>query len=68
MFSTDAHDVAKQFNLLSYLFYASGAVLFSFFLTLPKLDEAATTQFLESSYETVNVPGVSDPYHVKELP
>ncbi|CAJ2665050.1 unnamed protein product [Trifolium pratense] len=68
MFSTDAHDVAKQFNLLSYLFYASGAVLFSFFLTFPNLDEAASTQFLESSYKTVNVPGVSDPYHVTELP
>ncbi|XP_045792193.1 hydroquinone glucosyltransferase-like [Trifolium pratense] len=68
MFSTDAHDVAKQFNLLSYLFYASGAVLFSFFLTFPNLDEGASTQFLESSYKTVNVPGVSDPYHVTELP
>ncbi|KAK2405849.1 hydroquinone glucosyltransferase [Trifolium repens] len=69
MFSTDAHDVAKQFNLLSYLFFASGAFLFSFFLTLPKLDEdASSSEFLESYYETVNVPGLAIPFHVKELP
>jgi hydroquinone glucosyltransferase len=69
MFSTDVHDVAKQFNLLSYLFFASGAFLFSFFLTLPKLDEAASSsKFLESYYETVNVPGLAIPFHVKELP
>ncbi|KEH15933.1 putative hydroquinone glucosyltransferase [Medicago truncatula] len=68
MFSTDAHDVAKHFNLLSYLFFSSGAVLFSFFLTLPNLDDAASTQFLGSSYEMVNVPGFSIPFHVKELP
>ncbi|XP_004515369.1 hydroquinone glucosyltransferase [Cicer arietinum] len=69
MFSTDAHDVAKQFNLLSYLFFSSGAVLFSFFLTLPNLDQSAnTSKFLESCYETVNIPGVEIPFHVKELP
>jgi len=68
MFSTDAHDVAKHFNLLSYLFFSSAAVLFSLFLTIPNLDEAASTQFLESSYETVNVPGFSIPFQVKELP
>jgi len=68
MFSTDAHDVATHFNLLSYLFFSSGAVLFSLFLTIPNLDEAASTQFLESSYETVNVPGFSIPLHIKELP
>lgn len=68
MFSTDALEVAKQFNLSSYLFFSSGAVLFSFLLTLPKLDESASSQFLESSYETVNVPGVSFPFHVKDLP
>ncbi|KAI5423344.1 hypothetical protein KIW84_046352, partial [Lathyrus oleraceus] len=68
MFSTDALEVAKQLNLSSYLFFSSGAVLFSFLLTLPKLDESASSQFLESSYETVNVPGVSFPFHVKDLP
>ncbi|CAI8606679.1 unnamed protein product [Vicia faba] len=68
MFSTDAHEVAKQFNLSSYLFFSSGAVLFSFLLTLPKLDESASSQFLESSYETVNVSGVPFPFHVKDLP
>ncbi|XP_057451051.1 hydroquinone glucosyltransferase-like [Lotus japonicus] len=68
MFSTDAHEVAKQFNLLSYLFYASGAVFLSFALSLPDLDESVSnSEFLSDSIETVNVPGFAVPFHVKEL-
>ncbi|XP_057451052.1 hydroquinone glucosyltransferase-like [Lotus japonicus] len=67
MFSTDAHDVAKQLNILSYLFFASGAVLLSFMLSLPKLDESVTSEFLSDSIETVYVPGYVVPFHVKEL-
>ncbi|KEH17824.1 putative hydroquinone glucosyltransferase [Medicago truncatula] len=70
LFSTDAHEVAKQFNLSSYLFYASGALSLSFFLTLPNLDDSVSSEaeFLESAYETVNIPGCVIPFHIKDIP
>jgi hydroquinone glucosyltransferase len=70
IFSTDAYEVAKQFNLSSYLFYASGAVPTSFCLTLPILNDSISSEieFLESAYETVNVPGSIVPYHIKDIP
>ncbi|KAK7286991.1 hypothetical protein RJT34_22384 [Clitoria ternatea] len=68
IFSTDAHDVAKQFNLLSYVFYASGAVPLSFNLSLPKLDEGVSTELWLDSIPIVHVPGCSKPFHVRDLP
>ncbi|XP_027334997.1 hydroquinone glucosyltransferase-like [Abrus precatorius] len=68
VFSTDAHHVAKQFNLLSYVFYASGAVSLSFCLSLPKLDETTSNEFFLDSTNTVNVPGCVKPFKVKDLP
>ncbi|KAK7247193.1 hypothetical protein RIF29_42070 [Crotalaria pallida] len=65
MFSVDAIDVAKQFNLLSYVFFASGATTLSFCLSLPKLHESVS--FTEVT-KTVNVPGCVVPFQVKDLP
>ncbi|KAK7277133.1 hypothetical protein RIF29_18283 [Crotalaria pallida] len=64
MFSVDAIDVAKQFNLLSHVFFASGAVFLSFCLSMPKLDKSVFTDLTK----TVNVPGCVVPFQVKELP
>lgn len=70
MFSSDVLDVAKQFNLPSYLFYASAAISFSFNLDFPNLDESVpvSSEFLESAHETVTFPGSVIPFHVKDLP
>ncbi|XP_004515370.1 hydroquinone glucosyltransferase [Cicer arietinum] len=70
VFSTDVHEVAKQFNLSSYIFYASGAVSLSFLHTLPNLDEKLSSEVksLESAYETLNIPGSVIPYHIKDIP
>ncbi|KAJ1439508.1 UDP-glycosyltransferase family, conserved site [Sesbania bispinosa] len=67
IFSTDAHDIAKQFNLLSYVFYASGAIVLSFCLSLPLIDEGVSSDFLDLT-KTENVPDCVKPFHLKDLP
>ncbi|XP_061370841.1 hydroquinone glucosyltransferase-like [Gastrolobium bilobum] len=68
IFSTDALELAKQFNLLSYVFFSSGATTLSFNLTLPKLDETVfSTESLDLA-KTVNVPGCVIPFKIKDLP
>ncbi|KAF1888444.1 hypothetical protein Lal_00011215 [Lupinus albus] len=64
MFSVDALEVAKQFNLLSYVFYATGAIFLSFSFSLPKIDDSVFTELTN----TVNIPGCVVPYKVKDLP
>ncbi|OIW17609.1 hypothetical protein TanjilG_28959 [Lupinus angustifolius] len=64
MFSADALDVAKQFNLLSYVFYATGAIFLSFIVSLPNIDDGVFTDLTN----TVNIPGYVVPYKVKDLP
>ncbi|KAK2352514.1 hydroquinone glucosyltransferase [Trifolium repens] len=71
VFSTDAHEVAKQFNLSSYLFYTSGAFAYSFFVTLPNLDDSVSSEtefLLESTYETVIVPGSTITLNIEDIP
>ncbi|KAK7350429.1 hypothetical protein VNO77_09064 [Canavalia gladiata] len=68
IFSTDAHYLAKQFNLLSYAFYASGATILSFCLSLPKLDKTTSNEFFSDLIKTVSVPGCVNPFQVKDLP
>ncbi|KAK7350426.1 hypothetical protein VNO77_09060 [Canavalia gladiata] len=67
IFATDALEVAKQLNLLSYVFFASGATTLSMCLSLPKFDESVSSEFLDLS-QTVNVPGCVTPFQVKDLP
>ncbi|MED6171373.1 hypothetical protein PIB30_040148 [Stylosanthes scabra] len=71
LFSTDVLDLAKEFNLKSYLFYASGATLFSFCLHFPQLDQEADNSTSKSLLELthpVHVPGCGVPFQVKDLP
>ncbi|XP_061347798.1 hydroquinone glucosyltransferase-like [Gastrolobium bilobum] len=68
LFSCDAIDVAKKLNLLSYVFFASGATTLSFCLSFPKLEESiVSSEFLDLT-KTVNVPGCVIPFKVKDLP
>ncbi|KAK7277108.1 hypothetical protein RIF29_18258 [Crotalaria pallida] len=66
IFSIDALDFAKEFNLLSYVFYASGALTLSFMLSFPKLDESVSSEFIEPT-KIVNVPGSVMPFQAKDL-
>jgi hydroquinone glucosyltransferase len=56
LFGTDAFDVAREFNMLSYIFFPSTAMLLSLFLHLPILDETVSCEFRELP-EPVRIPG-----------
>ncbi|XP_030488749.2 hydroquinone glucosyltransferase [Cannabis sativa] len=56
LFGTDAFDVAREFNMLSYIFYPSTAMALSLFLHLPILDETVSCEFRELP-EPVRIPG-----------
>ncbi|KAM6600258.1 hypothetical protein CsatA_019867 [Cannabis sativa] len=56
LFGTDAFDVAREFNMLSYIFFPSTAMTLSFFLHLPILDETVSCEFRELT-EPVRIPG-----------
>ena len=68
VFSIDGLGVAKKLNLLSYLFTASGAIPLSFSLSLPKLNESVSSEFIDESIEFVNIQGCVTPFQVKDLP
>ncbi|KAL4336831.1 hypothetical protein AHAS_Ahas12G0049500 [Arachis hypogaea] len=77
LFSTDVLDLAKEFNLLSYVFFASGALFLSFCLHLPHLDDQQQHEheheesllFHQQLTEktTVHVPGCPVPFQVNRL-
>ncbi|KAL6124076.1 hypothetical protein ACLB2K_076592 [Fragaria x ananassa] len=56
LFGTDAFEVAREFNISSYIFYCSTAMALSLFLYLPKLDEAVSCEYWELE-EPVKIPG-----------
>ncbi|CAK9319134.1 unnamed protein product [Citrullus colocynthis] len=56
LFGTDAFDLAKQFNISSYMFFPSNAMLLSFALFLPKLDESVAGEFRDLP-EPIKIPG-----------
>ncbi|RYR74814.1 hypothetical protein Ahy_A02g009525 isoform A [Arachis hypogaea] len=73
LFSTDVLDLAKEFNLLSYVFFASGALFLSFCLHLPHLDDQQQQHEHEQEESllfhhqltektTVHVPGCPVPF------
>ncbi|KAL1329470.1 hypothetical protein AAHE18_12G042700 [Arachis hypogaea] len=60
-----------EFNLLTYLFFASGATLFSFCFHFPQLDQEADDSSKNSLLELidpVHVLGCSVPFQVNDLP
>ncbi|MED6171375.1 hypothetical protein PIB30_040150 [Stylosanthes scabra] len=82
LFSTDVIHLAKEFNLLSYVFFASGASFLSFCLHLPHLDEQQQQQhddddesflfhhqFTETNGNNgVHIPGCPVPFQVQDFP
>ncbi|XP_057740941.1 hydroquinone glucosyltransferase-like [Arachis stenosperma] len=80
LFSTDVLDLAKEFNLLSYVFFASGALFLSFCLHLPHLDDQQQQQHEHEQEEsllfhhqltektTVHIPGCPVPFQVHDFP
>ncbi|KAL5798904.1 hypothetical protein ACOSQ2_003724 [Xanthoceras sorbifolium] len=55
-FCTETFEVAREFNLSSYLFFPSNAMVLSFLLYLPKLDEMVSCEFKDLT-EPVKIPG-----------
>ncbi|KAJ4956878.1 hypothetical protein NE237_013661 [Protea cynaroides] len=56
LFGSDAFDVAKEFNVPSYIFLPSPAILLSLYLHLPKLDEMHSCEYRDI-HESVKFPG-----------
>ncbi|XP_043717303.1 hydroquinone glucosyltransferase-like [Telopea speciosissima] len=65
LFGTDAFDVARQFNLPSYIFFPSTAMVLSLLLHLPELDELSSCEYREL-LEPVKLPGCV-PIHGRDL-
>ncbi|KAJ4700946.1 Glycosyltransferase [Melia azedarach] len=64
-FAIDAFDVAREFNLSPYLFFASNAMSLSFCFHLPKLDEMVSCEFRDLT-EPIKIPGCI-PVHGRDL-
>nr|BBB16127.1 UDP-glucosyltransferase [Indigofera tinctoria] len=56
LFGTDAFDIAKEFNVSPYIFFPSTAMVLSFFLHLPHLDQEVHCEYGELT-EPVKIPG-----------
>ncbi|EXB37611.1 Hydroquinone glucosyltransferase [Morus notabilis] len=54
-FGTDAFDIAEELNLSSYIFFTSSAMILSFCLELPQLDERVTGEY-RAMGEPVRLP------------
>ena len=66
-YGSDAIDVAKEFNVESYIFFTSTAMALSFLLHFPKLDESAPCGFRFSELqEPLRLPGCL-PFRSKDL-
>ncbi|KAJ4954235.1 hypothetical protein NE237_011018 [Protea cynaroides] len=61
LFGSDAFDVAKEFNVPSYIFLPLTAMLLSLYLHLPKLDEMHSCEYRDL-HESVKLPGCSKVY------
>ncbi|KAJ4957108.1 hypothetical protein NE237_013891 [Protea cynaroides] len=65
IFGSDAFDVAKEFNVPSYIFLPLPAMLLSLYLHLPKLDEMHSCEYRDL-HEPVKLPGCV-PLHGRDL-
>ncbi|KAL7176643.1 hypothetical protein ACSBR2_030062 [Camellia fascicularis] len=54
---TDAFEVAREFNLLRYIFMPSSAMSLSLLFYLPKLDEEATVSNYRELPQPIQIPG-----------
>ncbi|KAG8485133.1 hypothetical protein CXB51_021098 [Gossypium anomalum] len=65
MFGTDAFDVANEFNVPSYTYFPSTAMMLLFFLYLQELDRTVSFEY-KNMVEPVRLPGCI-PIHRNEL-
>ncbi|KAJ0047972.1 hypothetical protein Pint_15015 [Pistacia integerrima] len=65
VFGTDALEVAKEFGILSFIFFPSNALVLSFVLHLPELDKKVTCEFRDLP-EPLQLPGCV-PIHGRDL-
>jgi hydroquinone glucosyltransferase len=68
IFSSDVIDIAKKFNLLSYFFATSSAISLQFCLSLPKLDETLSSEFIMDTTKTFDIPNSKVSFKVKDFP
>jgi len=66
LFGTDAIDVAKEFNIPSYVFIGNMSLALSLFLYLPNLDENVSCEYRDMP-EPVRLPGCV-PIHGRDFP
>ncbi|KAJ4954392.1 hypothetical protein NE237_011175 [Protea cynaroides] len=66
LFGSDAFDVAKEFNVLSYIFLPSTSMLLSLYLHLPKLDEMHSCEY-RNLHELVKLPDVQSKVYTMTL-
>lgn len=67
VFSSDVIHIAKKFNLMTYFFAASSVIAIQVCLTLPKLDESVSSEFLDTT-QTLDIPNSNVSFKVKDLP
>jgi hydroquinone glucosyltransferase len=65
-FGVDSFDVAKEFNIPSYIFYPSPATVLSLFMHLPKLHETVSSE-IGHLPDPVKIPGCI-PIPAKDIP
>lgn len=65
-FANESLLVAKEFNLLSYIYFPPSAMTLSLFIHFPKLDQEISSEFRDYS-ETIQLPGCV-PIHGIDLP
>ncbi|KAK3194652.1 hypothetical protein Dsin_025962 [Dipteronia sinensis] len=67
LFGIDVFDIAKEFNIPSYIYFLSTAMSLSLLLYLPKLDQMVSCEFRDNQ-EPIKIPGFRYPFHGKDLP
>ncbi|RHN38588.1 putative hydroquinone glucosyltransferase [Medicago truncatula] len=67
LFSSDVIDIAKKFNLMSYIFATSSVISLQFCLNLPKLDESVSSEFMDTT-KTFDIPDSNVSFKVKDFP
>ncbi|XP_057968587.1 hydroquinone glucosyltransferase-like [Malania oleifera] len=65
LLGTDVFDVAKEFSVLSYIFFPSTAMALSFFFHLPELDATCSCEFRDLP-DLIQLPGCI-PVHWRDL-
>ncbi|XP_004492195.1 hydroquinone glucosyltransferase [Cicer arietinum] len=65
-FANESLEIAKRFNLLSYIYFPPSAMTLSLFIHLPKLHEEVSCEYRDHK-EAIQIPGCI-PIHGNDLP